>query len=230
MVNSAFFGLATRGTAGPVVSIERAAVLLGFNAIQYLALASSIFVAYEGKDDIYGFSLSLLQKHSFLTARLAARVAAPLFSDPDDSEAAFVAGLLHDTGKLILAGRYPHRYRQLLVQARKSALPLVALEEEEFGATHAQVGAYLFGTWGLPNVIVEAVAYHHEPSQTGRPVFDVAGAVHVAETLACEATTPANDGHGMARALLDVEYLDAAGLLDRLPTWRGLAADLARRF
>jgi HD-like signal output (HDOD) protein len=219
LVNSAFFGVGLRAGGGRIASVEQAVVLLGLNTVQYLALASAIFISYEGRDDMFGFSLSLLQQHSFLAARIASR----LLPDRGPSEEAFVAALLHDAGKLLLAGRYPERYRRLMGLATREGLPLTLLETDEFGASHPEVAAYLFGTWGLPSVIVEAVAFHHDPSAAGRSAFDVSGAVHVADVLANEMTAPSNDATGR-RTMLDGAYLESTGVADRLPAWRMIAA------
>jgi HD-like signal output (HDOD) protein/ActR/RegA family two-component response regulator len=223
MVNSAFFGVGLRAGGGRISSVEQAVMLLGLNTVQYLALASAIFRVYEGRDDNFGFSLTLLQEHSLLAARIAARLLPARVA----SEEAFVSALLHDAGKLILAGRHPERYRKLMAAAAREALPLTLLETDEFGASHPEVAAYLFGIWGLPTGIVEAVAFHHDPSAAGRNQFDVTGAVHVADVLAHETTAPANDG-GERRSMLDGAYLEATGVAAQLPGWRALAASFVK--
>ncbi|HEY2901441.1 MAG TPA: response regulator [Polyangia bacterium] len=223
LVNSAYFGVALRGGGGRIASVEQALVMLGLNTIQYLTLASSLFSVYSARDDFYGFSLSLLQEHSLLAARIAARLLPARVA----SEEAFVAALLHDAGKLILAGRHPERYRKLMSTAAREALPLTLLETAEFGASHPEIAAYLFGTWGLPTMIVEAVAFHHDPSAAGRKVFDATGAVHVAEVLAHEVTQPANDASGR-RASLDGAYLETTGVSAQLPGWRALATSFVK--
>ncbi|HEX3698117.1 MAG TPA: response regulator [Polyangia bacterium] len=223
LVNSAYFGVGLRGGGGRIASVEQALVMLGLNTIQYLALASSLFNVYGARDDFYGFSLSLLQEHSLLAARIAARLLPARVA----SEEAFVAALLHDAGKLILAGRHPERYRKLMNTAAREALPLTLLETTEFGASHPEIAAYLFGTWGLPTMIVEAVAFHHDPSAAGRKVFDATGAVHVAEVLAHEVTQPANDASGR-RAALDGAYLETTGVSAQLPGWRALATSFVK--
>ena len=221
LVNSAFFGVrSSNGT--PIASAEQAVMLLGVNTVQSLALASAIFSAYDVADDFYGFSLTRLQQHALLTARIASR----LMTLKQEREEAFVSGLLHDAGKLVLANRFPEAYRRISVQAVREKLPLTLLESGEFGTSHPEVGAYLFGIWGLPTVVVEAVAFHHDPSSAGRSRFDVSGAVHVADVLAHEMTTPTNEGTGL-RTVLDGAYLDTTGLVGKLPAWRAMAAGLA---
>jgi HD-like signal output (HDOD) protein/FixJ family two-component response regulator len=220
LVNSAFFGVRnSNGT--PIASVEQAVMLLGVSTVQHLALASTIFSAYDVRDDFFGFSLTLLQQHALLTARIAAR----LVSSKQERDEAFVSALLHDAGKLVLANRFPEAYRRIAGQAVREGLPLTLLENAEFGTSHPEVGAYLFGIWGLPTVVVEAVAFHHDPSAAGRSRFDVSGAVHIADVLAHEMMTPANEGTGL-RTVLDGAYLDTTGLVGKLPAWRAMAAGL----
>jgi HD-like signal output (HDOD) protein/ActR/RegA family two-component response regulator len=220
LVNSAFFGV-RNANGSSISSVEQAVMLLGMNTVQHLALASAVFSAYDVRDDFFGFSLSLMQRHALLTARIASR----MMSTKQERDEAFVSGLLHDAGKLVLANRFPDAYRRIAAQAVRESLPLTLLESAEFGTSHPEVGAYLFGIWGLPTVVVEAVAFHHDPSAAGRSKFDVSGAVHVADVLAHEMTTPANDSTGR-RAVLDGAYLDMTGLVAKLPAWRVMAAGL----
>ncbi len=220
LVNSAFFGV-RNANGSPIASVEQAVMLLGMNTVQHLSLASAVFSAYDVRDDFFGFSLSLMQRHALLTARIASR----MMSTKQERDEAFVSGLLHDAGKLVLANRFPDAYRRIAAQAARESLPLTLLESAEFGTSHPEVGAYLFGIWGLPTVVVEAVAFHHDPSAAGRSKFDVSGAVHIADVLAHEMTTPANDTTGK-RAVLDGAYLDTTGLVAKLPAWRVMAAGL----
>jgi HD-like signal output (HDOD) protein len=225
LVSSSFFGFSGHGAGTAITSVEQAVKLLGLNTVHYLALASAIFAAYDAADDHHGFSLSLLQRHSLLAARIAAR----LLPSREASEQAFVAALLHDAGKLLLARRFPEDYRRITARAAGGAEPLSRLEADELGATHAEAGAYLFGIWGLPMAVVEAVAFHHDPSCAGRSAFDVTGAVHVAEVLAHEVTAPANDG-ARGEPAFDGAYLEAAGVAGQLPAWRAMAARLTSAF
>jgi len=88
------------------------------------------------------------------------------------------------------------------------------------GATHAQVGAYLLGTWGIPIPVVEAVAHHHDPSNAPSGGCCVLTAVHVAAAIVDE-ERGAVDG-------LDEHYLERVGVLDRLPLWRSVCEDPAK--
>ncbi len=145
----------------------------------------------------HGLDLDRFQRHAMLTARIA-RELAPFRSRAQE---AFTAGMLHDLGKVLLGGR-------------------------DGAVGHAEAGGYLLGLWGLPFPIVEAVAYHHTPAKVAGTTFDVVGAVHVADLLAHEAMGPGPDGNDELPAL-DVEYLAAAGVDERLDEWREAAERVA---
>ena len=79
-----------------------------------------------------------------------------------EADLPFMAGLLHDLGKLILVAANPDEYRHIVEQSKQQALPIYLAEEESIWTGHAAVGAYLMGLWGLPLEAVEAVALHHQ--------------------------------------------------------------------
>ena len=95
-------------------------------------------------------------------------------------EESFTDGLLHDAGKLILASTLGEQYPKVLEYMEQADIGLYAAERELLGCSHAQVGAYLFGLWGLPSTIVEAVAWHHDPAGSLSAKFSPLAAVHVA--------------------------------------------------
>jgi HD-like signal output (HDOD) protein len=94
--------------------------------------------------------------------------------------------MLHDMGKLMLADSLPDEFEKALALADEEKIPLPVAELEIFGATHAGLAAYLFGLWGLPAAIVEAVAFHHEPEKSDLKQFSALTAVHVANALCDE--------------------------------------------
>ncbi len=131
---------------------------------------------------------------------------------------AFSVGLMHDIGRLVLAGCHVHAYEQVLVEARESGRALDALERKRMGASHAGVGAYLLGMWGLPQALVGAVARHH--ASTLRPEDELAAMVQVAHGVAGEVHgTDTGDGW---RAVLELSPFRA-----RLPAWEALAREEA---
>jgi putative nucleotidyltransferase with HDIG domain len=155
-----------------------------------------------------------LQAHS----RLAAKIAGDLNLDKETREAAIVAALLHDIGKLVLAWKMPERFQRLSAKAQEQHRPLYQIEEELWGITHAEIGAYLLGLWGLPISITEAVAYHHSPATVPHHGFDALGAVYVANLLAHEQDFASS----AAYADWDLPLLADMGVAEQLPTWREL--------
>jgi HD-like signal output (HDOD) protein/CheY-like chemotaxis protein len=212
LVNSSFFGLARR-----ISSVEQAVAYLGFDIIKSLVLSVEVFRTADGLDRLPGFSLDRLQRHALLTGNVASR----LVAGTRQAEDAFMAGMLHDIGKLIIAEHFPERLAGLGAAAAADPRPLHQIEESLYGVTHAELGAYLLGLWSLPYPIVEAVAHHHRPRRVAPAGFDLLAAVHVADGLMCEL---GSDTGGTGRAApIDEAYLAALGVADRLPAWRELA-------
>jgi HD-like signal output (HDOD) protein len=139
--------------------------------------------------------------------------------------AGVVASVLHDAGKLVLAARLPHEFELSLHASRTGQRPLYVVEKEQLGTTHAEIGAYLLGLWGLSSAVVDAVCRHHQPAvEAGKTGLDVLAITHIADGLACEA---ARDRCGEARSaandLLNYDYLAAIGVEASLPAWRVMA-------
>jgi len=167
-----------------------------------------------------GVSLEALRDHALLTAGIARRIVSGYRRNVDD---ATTAGLLHDIGKLVLAVEMPDHIRTATAAARESGRPLHVVEQELFGITHAEIGAYLLGVWGLPYPIVEAVANHHAPGRVPEPGLDALAAVHVADVLAHECDP---EGRPHPAPSLDLTYVEAAGLTAQIPHWREYTRDL----
>jgi putative nucleotidyltransferase with HDIG domain len=225
LANSAFFGTSRKYAAGTVVSIGDAVILLGMATVEQLALITGLFVAFEHQEEALGLAPGALRRHTTLVAEIAAN----LMSSRRFAEEAFMGGLLHDVGKLVLASRFPDSYRRVAPMARRRRVPLWQVEMDEYGASHATVGAYLLACWGLPRIVIEAVAYHHHPSALGRSHFDPVGGVHVAEALVQEMDAAPNDPTGDASTWLDTVYLDRTGVLGRIGVFREIARDVAQR-
>jgi HD-like signal output (HDOD) protein len=210
LVNSAFFGSASR-----IVSIREAVGYLGLDLLKGLAVNVHIFGMASG-ETVEGRSLDEVQRNAIVTARLARR----LVTDPDHRDEAFTAALVRDVGRVILAIAFPERVAAVRREARSSGRPLHVVEREEFSVTHAEVGAYLIGVWGLPSAIVETVAHHHRPGAISDGPLDVLAAVHAADVLVDEAEAGEEPVAG-----LDLAFLERAGVVAELERWRALAAE-----
>jgi HD-like signal output (HDOD) protein len=215
LVNSAFFGLPQR-----VAGVQQAVSYLGANMIRRVLLSVETFSMFDEEKAAGPFSLEALQAHS----NVVAAVASKLLTDPIRSADAFMAGMLHDVGKLILAVHVPEHFKRAMALGRERNLPLYVAEQELFGVTHGEVGAYLLGMWGLPYAIVEAVAHHHTPNRVEHAAFDILDAVYVAEMLVSEASTSSRPALGALH--FDGAYLQAFGLESKLPAWRATVSQV----
>ena len=204
------------------VSNPREAVsYLGLERIQHLFLSLHAFSHFESAK-WGGLSIDRVWEHSMATAALSKRISESARADKWVTDASFTAGLLHDIGKLTLASRLPNRYRKAASRAQTNGVPQWQAERELMGASHAEVGAYLLALWGIPNPIVEAVAFHHHPSQSlGRTISPVT-MVHVANALdhAREA------GNVESVPGLDGEYLARLALTDNVGIWQRQSREL----
>jgi HD-like signal output (HDOD) protein len=213
LVNSAFFGL-PRAITNPSQAIS----LLGLDTVKALVLGIQVFSAFrEPRGSL--FKIDALWRHSLATSRFAQRLVEHEHGSFQVAELSFTAGLLHDVGVLVLAANRPESYGDVLRSAGAPGAELTAIEREMLGATHAEVGAYLLGLWGLSDAIVESVAFHHAPTQCLNHTFGPLAAVHVASALVRE--EQAGAGLNLSPTL-DLDYLAGLGLADRLPQWREL--------
>lgn len=216
LVNSAYFGLAQR-----VTSVHQAVSRLGVELLKALALSVHAFGTLKAPP-VKGFSLEQLQQHSLLTAR----VGKCFVPDIKRAGEVFSAALMHDVGKLVLAVGVPELFAAVVQQHVETRRPYYALERETLGVTHAEVGAYLLGYWGLPLPLVEAIAFHHTPSLVAEGSAETLAAVHVADALVDNQV--ANDDPGRD-GLLDLAFIERAGLANKLPEWRAQAASLLQK-
>ena len=161
LVNSAFFGLARR-----VASPQDAVSLLGYDTVRALVLSAKIFSQVD-LQRIPGFWLDALWQHSFSTSLFARAIGVGEKLPRKAQDEAFTAGILHDLGKLILAQNFPDDYTEAIAQSDRHNRPLWEVEIERFGASHAELGAYLLGLWGIGEDVVAAVAQHHQPPPAG---------------------------------------------------------------
>jgi HD-like signal output (HDOD) protein len=211
LVNSAHFGLHVE-TSNPV----HAAKMLGPTTIRALVLTSEVFSQFD-QNKVAGVVLAKLLEHSQRVGALARTIAELEGEDKNTIDDAFLAGILHDTGKLVLAGNLPEQYADAVKLAAEQEVPLWQAEQELFGGTHAEVGAYLVGLWGISDPIVESLAFHHQPSYCLDTRFSLVTAVHVANILQHEQQEEA--GPSVATSL-DEAYIEEIGLSERLPIWR----------
>lgn len=148
--NTAFYGL-----SGKVSSAWRAVTVLGLATVRAIATTAAFDLFSEKGRSVP----DEFWEHSVTTAAAAAAIARRVGVQPND---AFSAGLLHDIGTALVFRRAPRRYDTMIEQrVANPDTPWVEIELEEFGATHAQVGAAALGVMRFPAEMVEAIAGHH---------------------------------------------------------------------
>lgn len=198
LVNSAFFRLARR-----ITNIEQAVNHLGFGAIRNLVITAEVFSRWPGRDTRSRLNVDKLQSHVHLVAAAARSLAA----DTPRADDALLAGLLHDIGYWILANECPGELVESISMAVEQKIPLHEAETRVIGASHAQIGAYLLGIWGLPYPVIEAVAHHHAPESIPQSELDALGALAVAHALLPTDDTEAFDAPLALDPKVDAQFL-----------------------
>lgn len=203
-VNNAFFAPAQR-----ITSVQQAVQHLGTNMLTSLILTLECFGNFEDTLTDCDLIPTGLERKSYL----AATIARDLIRDRVAREDAFVAALLHDCGLLLVAARRPGMLEEAVRVAREESCTLVQAERKVWGGiTHAEVGAYLLGLWGLPYPVVEAVANSQSPERHSGPTLDVGAAVYMAAAFADAAMIG-----DVASVMLDGELVTRYGLAGTLP-------------
>ncbi|TSA55886.1 MAG: HDOD domain-containing protein [Planctomycetaceae bacterium] len=175
LVNSAFYGFRTR-----ISNIPHAMVLLGFNTVRNAIISIAIIDSLSFKESIEGFDIQDFWRHSVAVA-VVSRVLAEKtrLSIPDE---AFVGGLLHDMGKVILARYFTDLFQQVWSAAHKEDMFFYETEKTLLPATHPQIGAHMAGKWRLPANLIEIIKCHHEPIK-GTDNFNLVLIVHAADVI-----------------------------------------------
>ncbi|MCC7064774.1 MAG: HDOD domain-containing protein [Planctomycetes bacterium] len=206
IVNSAYYGLQVR-----VSSVSLAISVMGFNMTKKVALKAAVFSVFgKRKEKIQHFDPLAFWRHAVFTG-VAARVlgsSSAVFAatHPEDI---YIAGLLHDIGKIILMEKAAPRYLAMLRKSVQQKRPETEVEQEDFGFTHSDVGSVLAIKWFLPEDLAIAIRYHHAPS---RDPFhrSLSSLIHLADQLAWRAGTPSTVGTTLSQ--LDHEVYDQIGL------------------
>jgi len=219
LVNSALFGVPRQ-----IASVSTAVSYLGIATMQNLVLSAEVFRIFEGAAAIPGFSMEKVQMHSQLTARIATRIPAAA----NIHNAVSIAGMLHDVGKLLMAMKSPKHFARAISGAREERRPLFEVEEELMGVSHAEVGAYLLAIWGLPTLVVEAVAHHHRPQRVPQDQLDCVGIVYIANCLAHRREAASSAEGEPPFQELDAEYLSMLSIDDKIEDWDASAEASAR--
>lgn len=179
LANSPLFGFRQK-----ISSINQAVMLIGLREVYSLVLSVSVMGLFPLKDSPEAlFPTRSFWEHSLAVALTARMFASAMgYKQPEDL---FVAGLIHDIGKLIEKMYLGDQFEQMCQRARSEAKPLWEIEKEELGFTHAEIGTLLTKEWQFPDQLIYSTAYHHDPNQIegDEIVKTFTSMVHLADSL-----------------------------------------------
>ncbi|MCX6344138.1 MAG: HDOD domain-containing protein [Armatimonadetes bacterium] len=203
LANSAFLGRRVKAA-----TITEAVVTLGFSSIRNLAASASVVEALFPRRMFVGFSWRDMWTHS-VTCAVSAEAIYSAMGCRGSSESAFVAGLLHDIGKLIIARALPQRFLQVVSAVRDYNFEMIRAENNILSTTHYQIGGDLAKQWDFPEMLCAAIAHHHSP-EDALEYEELARAVYAANLLAKRLSKNYITGVSVNVSIKDVA--DAAGL------------------
>ena len=175
LANSAFYGFPSR-----IDTVTRAIIIIGFRQLRDLVLATSVLDVFRGVGEDNSFSIEAFWRHS-LACGVASRVLT-IYKREENPERYFVAGLLHDIGRLVLLESCPEQYREVFMITKEENRLMYEVEGDVFGFTHAEVGKELLSLWRLPPSLEDAVGFHHDP-RGGDSSSSYEDVVHIANIL-----------------------------------------------
>ncbi len=174
LVNSAYYGFPKQ-----ISTVNHAVVILGFSRVKNIVLAASVF-GIKNQEQPEKFDPPAFWRHSLGTAVCARTLSKEVHRG--EHEEAFVCGLLHDIGKVVLSQVSPKDYDSALEIAERKSCLVGDAEMEVFGLDHAEVGSWLAERWKLPPAVQTAIRRHHSPGDT-RKDRDAAFITHLADIL-----------------------------------------------
>ena len=175
LVNSVYYGLTT-----PINSIEEAVFYLGVRQIRQLAMVTPVIEDFTKLAGNTPFPWREFWQHCIGVAIMTREVISCVQSPTDDSD--YVAGLVHDMGKIVMAATFPDHFLEIQRRATAELRPLLAIESEVLGINHAELGATYLKTHNLPVIMIESARYHHEPEHASHR-RQIIAAVQIADLL-----------------------------------------------
>lgn len=213
LANSAYFALPRR-----VTNLQQAVNLLGLQSIKSLALATKCMSGVSAKPNrLVDKCIDRVRKNGLAASQLIRKMLGPR-----GDGSAITAAVLHDIGQAVLMLQHGRSYEAILKKAEDQDLPLCRLEEEAFGVSHAEVGGSLLALWGLPPVLVEAVAFSHSmlphPSQGASPLATVFLATALSE----------ESRRGLSETTIPTTWAEACGFTGKtaLQQWWDAAGEI----
>jgi HD-like signal output (HDOD) protein len=175
IANSAFYSM-----SGRVATLQQATMTIGYKEVRNIVLSSAVFNNFAKLKKVQGFDAHLFWRHSFVTG-LASQMLAQGLKIPAGE--LFVAGLIHDIGKLVMAMALPAEFTNISKMTGNVGMENLLAEKHVLGLTHEGVGARLLKRWAFPPHLVAVAGCHHHPSAAGaNSIYPLI--VHLADFLA----------------------------------------------
>jgi HD-like signal output (HDOD) protein len=212
LANSPLFG-----QGGLITSPVEAVICLGTDLVAALVFSQTLFRHYENLS-LLDLDLNRVWSHCWETAFLAQHICRDKELSRKSGEEAFLAGLLHETGRLILSDNFPDQFHAACEKARQTKTPLAPCVREVFQAGAPQLTAYLLELWGLPSRVIEAIAAQDKPEGPPGGDFSIAAALYFADRITCRKSPP----DAFAVEEWNDDYLAAIGCKEDLPVWETL--------
>jgi putative nucleotidyltransferase with HDIG domain len=155
LVNSAFYGFKSK-----ISDLRNAVALLGYNAVRNAIVSLSVINSFPKRVALMDFDISLFWKHSLAVAVTSKNIAQ--LSKKESPDNCFVGGLLHDTGKVIMAQYFPELFEVVWSTLQNDEISFYESEQKALPIDHTKIGAHLADKWQLPQGLVDAIRWHHE--------------------------------------------------------------------
>jgi HD-like signal output (HDOD) protein len=197
LINSAYYSLAI-----PVTSLTRAIIMLGLNTVKNLALSSAILKNMKGNSPIRAFSTEEFWTHCLSVGVVAKLISVIREMAPMEQETFFVAGLLHDLGKIPLINQFPAEYEQVLEISQKDHDALHESEDRLLGIDHCAVGGMIAKKWRLGTTLVRSLAHHHHPEVCSDQNRDFVSVISLANQFAIHLSIGSAGDHLVDHALI----------------------------
>ncbi len=201
MVNSVYYYFSQE-----VYTVHQALTLLGLDTVRNIAVSASVYQVFDGIEAEDGFNLKSFWWHSLMTA-VVANMLAQKCAYPSPEEA-FLSGLLHDIGKLVLLSAYPDRYPALVQSVRD----IHDAEKQQLGETHSEMGARLVHHWHLQPFIADAILYHHEKPERIEHALLLVKIIYIANRL-CAGDAEREHLYSVAQQQLGIDRADVDALV-----------------
>jgi len=222
LTNSSYFAVTQN-----VSSVAHAVRMLGMETLKALALFVGLYRGFDGPAS-QAANLKRLCHRSQQIGVTAALIAEYERLPREICHAVPSIGMLSHIGTLILYTKRPDEMQAVIDRVEKEGISIDQAEAEQFGAGHAEIGAYLLGLWGFPAPVIQAVAYHHRPMDLPHREMTALTAIYVAQHLTREIAD--RDAGRTVESTIDQEYLAQIGKQSHIEEWTNIAAVVSGKY